>query len=253
MKKIFLFGGILVLVVALWSYTQAVGNEITVCVTKGGLVHVIGSEFRRADCKENESLLTWNITGLQGPKGDKGDQGLQGEQGIQGPKGDKGDTGSQGPRGNSLRVVDADGQDLGVFVGGGQDNPNIFLSQLNMVVPLYNHYDNDGPGPDQNRSFVGVGGGNLYFLQPNCTGDTWFRGAHGPSLLIKDYRRLRYFQGEGGPLSLITPQSAWDVSQRDDNPQCENRNDGTFYAQRVHEVMLPFSEPLAWPLKIREQ
>ena len=27
------------------------------------------------DCEENDSLLSWNITGSQGPKGDKGDPG----------------------------------------------------------------------------------------------------------------------------------------------------------------------------------
>ena len=68
-------------VFSFWKYTQAEGDMITVCVKKDGIMHVIGGEFKRADCKQNESLLSWNIEGPQGPKGDKGDKGDEGKAG----------------------------------------------------------------------------------------------------------------------------------------------------------------------------
>ena len=68
-----------------WTYTQAEGDQIEVCVKKNGLIYVIGEEFKRNDCKKNDSLLSWNIQGIPGPKGDKGDTG---DVGPQGPKGD---------------------------------------------------------------------------------------------------------------------------------------------------------------------
>ncbi len=80
-----------------FAYIKAEGNQITVCVKKSGLVYVIGEEFRRSECKKNDSLLSWNTAGMQGLKGDKGDMGPQGTQGI---KGDAGDTGPQGMKGD---------------------------------------------------------------------------------------------------------------------------------------------------------
>ena len=100
-KKVILFLGIVfVFVVGLWGYSKAVGNEITVCVTKAGTVHIIGSDFERAECKKNETLLTWNIVGPKGDKGDKGDTGLQGEQGQKGDQGIQGESGPQGLKGD---------------------------------------------------------------------------------------------------------------------------------------------------------
>src|SRR3989338_11429677 len=87
------------LTVGLWSYSRASeGNTISICVKKSGLVYVIGTGFRREDCKKNESLLTWNTQGIQGPKGDTG---IAGPQGPQGEKGDRGDAGAQGPAGEN--------------------------------------------------------------------------------------------------------------------------------------------------------
>ena len=68
------------------SYTKAEGNQITVCVKNDGLMYVIGGEFKRSECKENDSLLSWNVKGIQGPKGEKGDVGPMG------PQGEKGDS-----------------------------------------------------------------------------------------------------------------------------------------------------------------
>src|SRR3989344_6196884 len=84
------------LTIGLWTYSQAIGDTINVCVKKSGLIYVIGDGFRRSDCKNNDTLLSWNT---QGPKGDPGPQGLQGEIGPMGTNGDKGDTGEQGPIG----------------------------------------------------------------------------------------------------------------------------------------------------------
>lgn len=70
-----------------------------------GQVRIIGPNDT---CRRNETLITWNITGPQGPKGDPGPQGvpgpagpqgLPGAQGLQGPKGDVGPIGPQGPQG----------------------------------------------------------------------------------------------------------------------------------------------------------
>jgi hypothetical protein len=78
MKKQFWFALVIVSVlsvIGLWNYSQAAGNGVEVCVRKNGAIFMIGDGFKRADCLKNEKLISWNITGQQGPKGDKGDQG----------------------------------------------------------------------------------------------------------------------------------------------------------------------------------
>ncbi len=75
------------------------------CNSNGTLKQVGTSQ---PNCKQGDTLMTWNQVGPMGPVGAKGDQGDKGDtgdtgpQGLQGPKGDKGDTGdtgAQGPQG----------------------------------------------------------------------------------------------------------------------------------------------------------
>jgi hypothetical protein len=63
--------------------------------------------------------------GARGPQGEIGPQGPTGATGAQGPKGDTGDRGPQGPAGadgsdaTRLGVLNADGDRLGDYLGGG--------------------------------------------------------------------------------------------------------------------------------------
>ncbi len=83
-----------------WSYTKAEGVTLEVCVKKSGLIYVIGEDFRRSECKKNDSLLSWNTAGIQGPRGETGLQGPKGDTGPQGEVGDNGPMGQQGPKGD---------------------------------------------------------------------------------------------------------------------------------------------------------
>ncbi len=83
-NSVVIFGAVSAVVLGFWTYTQAITNNISVCVRKGGTVHVVGSDFKREDCKKNETLLTWSTQGEKGDKGDQGPRGDKGEQGIPG-------------------------------------------------------------------------------------------------------------------------------------------------------------------------
>ena len=86
------------------SITKASSNaELTICVKKDGTMHLIGSSFKRSDCKKNEQLISFNA---QGPKGDKGDTGATGAQGIQGVAGPMGPIGPQGIPGEGITIPD---------------------------------------------------------------------------------------------------------------------------------------------------
>jgi len=71
------------------------------CVDKnGGMTLVQGTA--PAPCKQNATLVSWNVQGPKGDKGDpgpKGDPGAKGEKGDPGPKGDAGGAGPAGPAG----------------------------------------------------------------------------------------------------------------------------------------------------------
>jgi hypothetical protein len=70
---------------------------------KNGSLYVIDNAV--ATCKAQDTLLTWNQmgpqgpTGPQGPMGPAGPQGTSGPQGAQGPQGPTGSQGAQGPQG----------------------------------------------------------------------------------------------------------------------------------------------------------
>jgi hypothetical protein len=74
---------------------QAQNQTIYACVAPSG-------DFRAAStagCKPNESPISWNKTGLQGPPGPQGVQGPQGPAGAPGIAGVQGLTGATGPTG----------------------------------------------------------------------------------------------------------------------------------------------------------
>ena len=50
-----------------WTYSQAVGTTVTACVEGNGDVYIIGQGFRHIKCSPHETLLSWAITGPQGP------------------------------------------------------------------------------------------------------------------------------------------------------------------------------------------
>jgi len=82
------------------SITKASSNaELTVCVSKDGVMHMIGDSFKRSDCKKNEQIISFNTQGPKGDKGDVGPRGLKGEKGVVGPQGIAGPMGPIGPQG----------------------------------------------------------------------------------------------------------------------------------------------------------
>ena len=52
-----------------WTFTHASGTTISICVKHTGDSYVIGSGFDHSSCKNNEQLLSFNVTGPQGPAG----------------------------------------------------------------------------------------------------------------------------------------------------------------------------------------
>jgi hypothetical protein len=120
MKRKVIIGFALALVLLLVGglvVNAAGSNTVTAAVNKiSGTVRILTANGFTATMNTplaTEQIVTWSITGPQGPQGIQGIPGpqgiqgipgIQGEQGIPGPqgdKGDKGDTGSQGPPGES--------------------------------------------------------------------------------------------------------------------------------------------------------
>jgi|GEM_PF-2064743 len=102
MKKLLLGGMAVALVAGAYAVSKAYAEDsdtLTLCVKNSGVVFVVGEGFKKTECKNNDKLITLNLSGSQGPQGPQGDQGPIGLTGPQGEKGDKGDAGDQGPVG----------------------------------------------------------------------------------------------------------------------------------------------------------
>ena len=202
-----------------WTYIKAEGQQITVCAKKSGLVYVIGEDFRRVDCKKNDTLLSWNITGPQGPKGDTGERGFVGP---------------------TLHLYDANGQNLGSLVTASDALGRYFITFLSG--------ENVFLVADQNANGIslhGGGQGGLYFLERDCGGTPYTNLWANPTGATYSSGQ-RFFKYTTGLASSQQPLSVFD------SRGCVNELPGAGEIYPLQEFSLPFSLPLAWPLEVRE-
>jgi hypothetical protein len=266
MKKLILASAIGLSAIAptigLWSYTRANVSTISICVKSTGLVFVLNKATDIINCTKSDTLLNWNIQGVQGPKGDKGDTGTQGQPGptgSHGPKGDQGIQGAVGPQGpqgnpgingNTIHVFDANGQDLGILIDAGVDvDPPVFktfIPGLNIIVPFETNTK------DQIVIVQAGSNGGVYFSGNNCTGTAYsrkpqsqFGSAIGLEVLQKAGSRYFVYFGMGS-----TSASGNSVAGVDG--VCTAYS-WYFDAYPLTEIILPFTQPIAWPLIIKSE
>jgi hypothetical protein len=272
-SSVFLILGALVcsFLIASWGWLYAAeGDQIKACVSNSGVMYVIGNGFSRTTCKKEEKLLSWNVVGLQGPKGDKGEigtpgtagpqgvpgpqgpkgdngdrgdpgqngeQGLQGEQGIQGPKGDKGDPGLDG---TSLHLFDGNDNDLGVFVGFTDVSHGRLTYELSVDGLIEFEINRSPSGQSIEVKPIPF----VYYLGPNCEGQSYIGSPYAPQLIIKANGQSRFFRVSGEPpLENVQTVSHLDISGCDNELSFQ-------HLYRVDEVTLPFPYPPVWPLTV---
>jgi hypothetical protein len=253
------------------TYAQLANSTINACVSKMGIVRIIpeGSPTR---CLKHETLLTWNTSGPegeQGPKGDtgdigpagpqgepglKGDKGEQGEQGPSGPQGESGPAGPQGEKGEpgpqgpagaggaSLRLEDGNGQDLGILLSVDDERYRTFGAETETVQNFT--FSRDG------TPIHVTGGSPLYYMEEDCSGK--------PFTVVTDtLMSHRLLRGDYDPARALykynlsqPPAPRTSVSERMSGGGCQNVSRDISRAIDIEEVTLPFTEPLAWPLRI---
>jgi len=94
--RLFIILGLAIILLAAsatWVMAQTEGVINACVIPSDGTIRIVSDP---AECKKNETLLSWSIMGPKGDKGDPGEQGLMGAQGEQGPQGE---AGLQGPIG----------------------------------------------------------------------------------------------------------------------------------------------------------
>jgi hypothetical protein len=121
----------LVSVGATWMLAQA-GGAISACVLKDGTLYITSTGM----CKKGETLLTWNITGPQGPIGPAGPTGPEGQAGPQGPAGQAGPTGPAGQAGPQGPASLAALEGTPCSVGGSTDNVHVVIASTTRQVTL---------------------------------------------------------------------------------------------------------------------
>ena len=102
--------------------TARAATAVSVCVKQNGLMYVIGGGFQKADCKPNDQIFSFGLSGSDGPTGATGQQGPIGATGMQGEMGPVGATGSTGLPG-PIGATGADGE-VGPQGPSGETGPS---------------------------------------------------------------------------------------------------------------------------------
>ena len=110
------------------TLAQAASSTITVCVKKEGTMYMVGDGFKRTECKDNDQLFGWNVTGPQGPQGLPGVPGAIGPVGPQGPMGLTGADGAPGPVG-AQGVQGIEGP-AGISTGSGINKSRVYQKSV---------------------------------------------------------------------------------------------------------------------------
>ena len=220
-------------------------------------------------CTRFEKPISWNQigpTGPMGPAGPAGSQGPQGaqgltgtqgppgapgSQGLQGSPGAKGDTGPKGPPGPSggIGTYDANGQYLGISVGLGDQ---VFIPSLDKfaVLNMLSIDINTSSGTADIENIEPA-----FYTNSDCTGQMYTNTnllADNISKIEKDPMENRYLITS---LPFITVQCGVNIKSMYFNRSCQ-----TFISQtdcnvlpsqvvKASEVTLPFTTPIALPLK----
>lgn len=249
---------------AVRSYTRAnEGDIITVCIKKDGLMHIIGEGFKRADCKNNESLLSWNIQGLKGDKGDQGPKGNKGDNGLQGnigPMGPQGEIGPQGLPASTFHVFDGNNQDLGIFVNeeGGQSTLlRTLLPDLGRTIDFL--MVANGQSVQVVDRYVPA----IDFSERDCSGIPFIHVLGGGSITYRETPLLGVLKtvilGHTRYYKILANSGAIRFRQSFSDGNCVNMDSINFspplsnsvFSYLIEEVTLPFNEPIAWPLSIK--
>lgn len=248
-----------------YSIAQATMGQLTACVDKNGDSRLIIEGFtKKQTCQKGEQLISWNLNGtpgIQGPKGETGSQGpigLTGSQGstgkdgvngvigLTGPKGEKGEQGVAGQPALSLHLQDGNGQDLGIFIGG--------VGAFQSYIPSSGVWA-DFLVNNTTRTAIFVGKAQyVFFSGTGCSGTPYFDSAAlgVGNLGMVRIPSSRFFKWAQTPtlFSVVVKSSAYGG----ETPSvCGDHLSTLASADEATEVTAPFTEPLAWPLKIVQE
>ena len=165
----------------------ASAQTIDACVKNDGSLRIVSSP---TDCRSKESPISWNANGSEGP---------------QGPIGEPGPAGEQGPPGDNLRVVDANGVDLGPLVGFHNHDAGyyvaVYVAEVEAIIELVLDTGRMGYAGNYHQT-------RLYFAELGCQGPAYTPMNHAGIVIPATIDTVtRYFVGRPGPLTNITIQA----------------------------------------------
>jgi len=94
--------------------SSSLAQVINGCVKNGQLYILTGP----GQCKQNETPISWSMTGPPGPAGPAGPQGLQGIQGIRGPSGGMGPEGPPGVAQGATQIAHGIVRNNSILISG---------------------------------------------------------------------------------------------------------------------------------------
>ena len=134
-------------------------EPLNACVKRSGALYLVGPEYRRQECRPNDTPTTINAEGVEGPQGPTGPPGMS------------------GAPGQNIRLLDANGDEVGLVLSR-PSGPNVNI--WHTTLHLFTAYDT----VTGLLTTLSVGD-NFYFTEPNCQGTAYAAYLIPPSILHK--------------------------------------------------------------------
>jgi hypothetical protein len=173
-------------------------KKVIISVSAVALLLSVNIAFARVNVPGQPFQALWDaITGLQQQvddieltPGGIGPQGPQGEQGPQGPQGEQGEVGLEGPQGlagESLKILDANSNELGTLLDlDHNNNEALIFTNSELMIPInlvtgkfmvgaYREYE-------------------LFYKQDTCQGDPYVNVAVNPYSIVIRNNGIDYYR-----------------------------------------------------------
>jgi len=159
----------------------------------------------------------------------------------------------QNTTGKSLKVYDANGQELGLVVGHGGNEAQVYIPSLNKFIYIADSTYAEQPNSNTNllSSGIAVGLDQIFYLSSNCTGTAYGQNYSYSSNTIMAFNTTENYTYDLSDPVTTSPASSWRYWNEPSTTCHSGFTASSLSLLPLHAVNLPFTTPIAEPVQFK--